>query len=293
MTVTITKAIVTAAGLGSRMQPLTADRCKPMVEVDGKPIIGHVLDRLVAAGVRHVAVNTHYKPEGLKAYLHDYQAAHPGLSIKTLHEDVLLDTGGGIKNLLPLLPDPDQAFYVVSGDSFWEDAPNGQALQLMAARFDPAQSDILLLLKDLQAMSPTHGSADYSIDSQGNLTRSLDKTAPYAWTSIRIIKNHAVFDGTPAGPFSFLTLLDQAQSRGRLQGMQHEGVWHHFSTPADIAAVNQLLQAQKKTPAPDAALPDGFLNNPPQDNPEDALLKDAPAKDNKDASLKRAPGFGP
>lgn len=281
----ITNAIVTAAGLGNRMQPLTADRCKPMVEVDGQPIIGHVLDRLVAAGVTHVAINTHYKPQGLLDYLQQYTAAHKNLTIKTLHEDVLLDTGGGIKNLLQILPHPDQPFYVVSGDSFWEDGQAGAALTLMAQHFDAQRSDIMLLLQDLRTMTPTIGSPDYNIDLQGNLTRSLDKSAPYAWTSIRIIKNHQVFDNTPSGPFSFLMLLDRAQTQGRLQGMIHEGHWHHFSTPTDIAAVNQLYQAQKKTLAADPAV----LTQPPQNQP--AQNQSPPSA--PEPGIKRAPRCGP
>ena len=251
----IKNAIITAAGLGTRMHPLTTDRCKPMVEVDGKPIIGHVLDRLAAAGVTHVGINTHYKPDGLKAYLQDYAAANPALSIHTLHEDVLLDTGGGIKNLLQVMPDPEQPLFVVSGDSYWEDAPEGSALQIMANQFDPTTCDILLLLKKLSDMSPTVGSADYNIDNKGNLTRSLDQTGPHAWTSVRIIKNHDLFDNTPDTPFSFRILMDEAQTKGRLQGSIHEGQWHHFSTPADIAAVNNMINAQKKTLAPDMAAP--------------------------------------
>ncbi len=256
---TIKNAIITAAGLGTRMHPLTADRCKPMVEVDGKPIIGHVLDRLVAAGVTHVGINTHYKPDSLNAYLQDYAAANPSLSIRTRHEDVLLDTGGGIKNLLPVMPDPDQPLFVVSGDSYWEDGSQGSALKLMADQFDPARSDILLLLKKLSDMTPTVGSADYHIDNNGDLTRSLDQTGPYAWTSIRIIKNHSLFDNTPDTPFTFRILMDQAQNAGKLQGALHDGPWHHFSTPADVAAVNNMIDAQKKTlagaPAPDAPTP--------------------------------------
>lgn len=247
---TIKNAIITAAGLGTRMHPLTVDRCKPMVEVAGQPIIGHVLDRLVAAGITHVGINTHYKPDGLNAYLQDYAAANPGLSIRTLHEDVLLDTGGGIKNLLQVMPDPDQPLFVVSGDSYWEDSTQGAALQRMAAAFDPNRSDMLLLLKKRADMTPTAGSADYHIDNQGNLTRSHDQTGPYAWTSIRIIKNHKLFDNTPDTPFTFRILMDQAQNVGRLQGMLHDGAWHHFSTPADVAAVNNLMSAQKKTLAP-------------------------------------------
>ena len=241
----IEHAFITAAGLGERMRPLTDNCCKPMVEIGGKPIIGYVLDRLVAAGIKYVGVNTFYKPESLETYLQQYETAHPGLTIAPIREDVLLNTGGGIKNGLGTMP--DAPFFVISGDSFWEDADAGAALSLMAQQFDPAKADIMLLLKDLKDMHPTEGSPDYNIDNTGKISRSLDKTGAYAWTSIRIIKNHAVFDNTPDTPFSFLTLMDRAEAAGKLQGMLHTGQWHHFSTPADVAAVNLHLVTQKKT----------------------------------------------
>ena len=245
----IEHAFITAAGLGERMRPLTNDRCKPMVEVDGKPIIGHVLDRLVAVGIKYVSVNTFYKPETLEGYLQQYEATHPGLIITTIREDVLLNTGGGIKNGLSTMP--DAPFFVISGDSFWEDAPGNTALDLMAQNFDPATTDIMLLLKDLKTMNLTAGSPDYDIDSHGKIIRSLAKTGAYAWTSIRIIKNHAMFNNTPDTAFSFLELMDRAEDAGKLQGLLHAGEWYHFSTPADIEAVNKHLTAQKKTAAPE------------------------------------------
>ena len=240
----IEHAFITAAGLGERMRPLTNDRCKPMVEVAGQPIIGHVLDRLVAAGIKYVGVNSFYKPDNLEAYLQQYGAAHPGLTITIVREDILLNTGGGIKNALSTMP--DAPFFVISGDSFWDDDPSGAALDLMAQHFNPATTDIMLLLKDLNEMHPTEGSADYDIDNNRNLTRSPTKTGAYAWTSIRIIKNKTIFDNTPDTPFSFLELLDRAQAVGKLQGLLHAGAWHHFSTPADIMAVNNYVALQKK-----------------------------------------------
>lgn len=262
----IKNAVITAAGKGERMRPLTDNLPKPMVVVDGQPIIGHVLDRLVAAGVTNVVVNTHYKPEALIAYLQQYEAAHPGLTITTLHEDVLLDTGGGIKNCLTLMPS-DQPILIVSGDSYWEDSDGGPTLDLMQQRFDSAQMDMLFLLKSIWEMHPTTALGDYSIDNDGRINRALDKKGEYAWTSIRIIKNKSLFDNTPDGPFSFLGVMDNTEKAGRLYGMLHGGHWHHFTTPADVTTVNNLmamrrdhevkmqalLDAQKKTltePAP-------------------------------------------
>lgn len=261
----ITNAIITAAGKGERMRPLTDNNCKPMVMIDTQPIIGHVLDKLVASGINNVVVNTHYKPESLLAFLQQYEDSHPGLKISTLHEDVLLDTGGGIKNCMTLMP-ADQPIIVVSGDSYWEDADWGPALELMQQRFDPAKMDMMLLLMSIWEMHPTGALGDYNIEDTGEIKRATDKKGEYAWTSVRIIKNNSLFDNTPDGPFSFLTMLDKAQESGRLHGLLHGGQWHHFTTPADVAAVNNMLivrkehearmealLAQKKTVTPDTA----------------------------------------
>lgn len=239
----IEHAFITAAGRGERMRPLTDDRPKPMVEVNGQPIIGHVLDRLVAAGVRYVGVNTFYKPEPLEDYLQQYAARHPGLTITIVRESELLDTGGGIKNGLPTMP--NAPFFVVSGDSYWEDAPGTCTLTMMTQEWDSQNMDMLLLLKKLDEMYPTHGSADYNIDNQGKITRSLNLTGMYAWTSVRIIKNKSVFDSTPDTPFSFRILMDRAQQNGCLYGHILKGDWHHFSTPADVDSVNRMTARPK------------------------------------------------
>lgn len=239
----IQHAFITAAGRGERMRPLTDLRPKPLVEVNGQPIIGHVLDRLVAAGVHTVGVNTFYKPEPLEDYLQQYAARHPGLTITIIRENELLDTGGGIKNGLKTMP--DSPFFVVSGDSYWVDAPGTCTLSLLAQHWDSHKMDMLLLLKKLSEMYPTRGSADYDIDQQGKLMRSHNLTGLYAWTSVRIIKNKSLFDNTPDAPFSFRMLMDQAEQAGRLYGQILKGDWHHFSTPTDIDLVNQLCIRQK------------------------------------------------
>ncbi|QQG36272.1 MAG: NTP transferase domain-containing protein [Micavibrio aeruginosavorus] len=239
----IEHAFITAAGRGERMRPLTDDRPKPLVEVNGQPIIGHVLDRLVAAGVRYVGVNTFYRPEPLEDYLQQYAVRHPGLTITIVRESELLDTGGGIKNGLGTMP--NAPFFVVSGDSYWEDAPGTCTLKMMAQTWDSQNMDMLLLLKKLDEMHPTRGSADYDIDSQGKLTRSLNLTGAYAWTSVRIIKNKTIFNNTPDTPFSFRLLMDRAQQAGRLYGHILKDDWHHFSTKADVDSVNQMTARPK------------------------------------------------
>lgn len=239
----IEHAFITAAGWGKRMLPLTEDRPKPMVEAAGKPIIAHVLDRLVATGVKHIVINLFYKPEILQQFLQQYEAAHPGLTIVTVKEETLLDTGGGIRNGLDTLP--DGPFYIVSGDSFWEDSGPIPALAQLAREWDGEKMDMLLLLQTLKDMYPTAGTGDYHMDTAGKLKRAGDKSGAYAWTSVRIIKNKRLFDGTPEGPFSFLDLMDAAQSAGKLYGTILKGQWHHLTSPDDVRAVNAYFASSK------------------------------------------------
>lgn len=109
----VTTAFVLGAGLGTRLRPLT-DRCpKPLLPVQGRPLITHVLDHLRTVGIRRVIVNTHHCPDA-------YRRAFPegqwqGLPLVFRHEPVLLDTGGGLKNIEDLL-DPAEPLLVYNGD---------------------------------------------------------------------------------------------------------------------------------------------------------------------------------
>ncbi len=121
-------AMVMAAGLGKRMRPLTATRPKPLVEVAGKPLIDHCLERLRAAGVKKVVVNVHYLANSLEAHLKTH---FKDLEIIISDErEQLLETGGGLVKALPLI-DADP-FFVVNSDNLWVDGPV-DTLRLLAA----------------------------------------------------------------------------------------------------------------------------------------------------------------
>ena len=135
-------AMVLAAGFGERMRPLTLRMPKPLVPLAGSPLIDHVLDRLVQAGVKTAVVNVHYLPDQLEAHVLTRQGKPPKILVSD-ERGVLLDTGGGAKKALPLLgPGP---FFIHNADSVWsEGAP--PALQRMLRLWDPAAMDCLLLL---------------------------------------------------------------------------------------------------------------------------------------------------
>lgn len=229
------RAFILAAGRGNRLRPYTDTLPKPLVPVAGRPIIDYVIDGVRAAGVTHATVNLHYMADKLANHLGGKAA--PAFTLS--REDELLDTGGGIKNALHTMgADP---FYVVSGDSFWENGPSGDALQNLARAWDPAKMDLLLLLQPLDRIGTGPAIGDYNLGAGGRTVRSRDRTGTHMWTSMRLC-DHRLFADTPAGAFSFLTLMDRAEARGRLYALVHDGAWHHITSPADIAQVESALQ---------------------------------------------------
>lgn len=233
------QAFILAAGFGTRLRPHTLHAPKPLTKVGGQSLLDHTLDHLQQAGVKQVVVNTHYLADHITQHLQARTAPRVVLS----HEEEILDTGGGIMNALPLLA--DAPFYVLSGDGYWLDAKGEggdtvSSLGVLADKWDPDVMDIVILLQPVDSMVVTKGIGDYDLDAEGRAVRSLDKTGAYMFTSMRI--NHPrIFDGAPAGAFSYLELLDRAQAKGRLYGVVHCGVWHHISTPADLSAVQRAV----------------------------------------------------
>jgi MurNAc alpha-1-phosphate uridylyltransferase len=229
------KAFVLAAGFGTRLQPHTLTIPKPLVSVAGKPLLDHIFDHLVTAGVTQVTVNTHY----LGKIIHKFVQTRTQPDILISHEVELLNTGGGIKKALHHFG--REPFYVINGDAFWTGgSTHTPILDQLAANWNPDIMDILMVLQPVSTMKLTQGVGDYDLNDQGQAIRSLSQSGAYMFTSIRI--NHPrIFDHTPGGAFSYLELLDKAQEEGRLYGIIHQDDWHHISTAEDLNAVDAAL----------------------------------------------------
>lgn len=229
-------AMVMAAGLGKRMRPLTATRPKPLVEVAGKPLIDHVLDRLRAAGVRRIVVNVHYLADSLEAHL----ASHASDFEVAISDEraLLLETGGGMVRAEPLI-DADP-FLVVNSDNFWVDGPS-DSLKLLAAQWREGEMDALLLLVP-QARAGNHsGRGDFHMDPQGRLRRrGPSRVAPFVYTGIQMVSKRLLREA-PDGAFSTNLLWDRAIAEGRCFGAVHQGLWFDVGTPAAIGATERHL----------------------------------------------------
>ena len=230
-------AMVMAAGLGKRMRPLTATRPKPLVEMAGKPLIDHALDRLHAAGVPKIVVNVHYLPDALIAHLksksNDFEVAISD------ERELLLETGGGMVKAEQLI-DADP-FLVVNSDNFWVDGP-ADSLKLLASHWRDTDMDALLLLVP-QARAGNHaGRGDFHMHASGRLRRrGPSKVAPFVYTGIQMVSKRLLRDA-PEGPFSTNILWDRAIKEGRCFGVVHQGLWFDVGTPAAIIATERALQ---------------------------------------------------
>ena len=228
-------AMVMAAGLGTRMRPLTDARPKPLVEVAGKALIDYVLDKLGDAGVTTAVINVHYFADQIEQHLAARQSPRIVISDERPR---LLGTGGGVVNALPQLG--GRPFFHVNSDTLWLDGVNPNLNQL-AQTFDPARMDALLLLAATANSIGYSGRGDYSMTPDGALRRRTEQeVAPFVFAGVAIL-SPALFEGAPAGEFSLTTLFDRASEAGRLAGLRLDGLWMHVGTPEAVTAAETAL----------------------------------------------------
>jgi N-acetyl-alpha-D-muramate 1-phosphate uridylyltransferase len=231
------RAIVLAAGLGTRMRPYNGHIPKPLVEIGGKSLIDYSLDRLADAGVESVVVNVHHLADILERHLAPRQ--RPQIVISDERGE-LLGTGGGIAKALPKLG--EAPFFLVNSDTVWLDGvkPN---FRRMADAFDPQTMDALLLLAPTANSIGYTGRGDFAMLPDGRLRRRREnEVVPFVYAGAAVL-SPAMFADAPKGAFSLTLLFDRAVERARLYGLRLEGVWMHVGTPEAVAAAEAALAA--------------------------------------------------
>ncbi len=221
----VTTAMVLAAGLGTRMRPLTDAMPKPLVPLKGKPLLDHVLDRLAEGGITRAVVNVHYLADQIEAHLS--ARTTPAITISD-ERGLLLDTGGGVVRALPLLG--DAPFLIHNSDSVWVEGVGSNIARLIRA-FDPDRMDGLLLLALGAESLGYDGHGDFVMASDGVLQRRGERReTPFVFAGVSIA-HPRLFEDAPEGAFSLNALWDRAMAKGRLFGLRLEGTWMHIGTP--------------------------------------------------------------
>ena len=230
----ITTAMVMAAGHGTRMRPLTEDRSKAMVEVDGRPLIDHMLDRLEAAGITKAVVNVHAHADHLETHLGRRGGA---LEIVISDErDQLLETGGGVVKALPQLG--EAPVLVCNIDSVWSEFT--PVIDALIDAWDEDEMCDLFLLAPAEQCLGYAGRGDFDMDAAGRLTRRSGSTADWVYAGVQIFQP-ARARGYPAEPFSRNVIWDKNIGRGRTFGLPIPGYWMHVGDPRAVAAAEAVF----------------------------------------------------
>ncbi|KKB78733.1 hypothetical protein VW35_09485 [Devosia soli] len=215
-----------AAGLGTRLRPLTDTIPKPLVPVAGVPLIERIIGNARAEGAKRFVANAHYRADQI--------LAHFGGLLKVSREDELLGTGGGVKRALPMLhSDP---FFVMNTDAFWP-AGSDEPLKRMSARY-AGPEDIVMLCVQPHRATGFGRSHDFCLAPNGIVTR--DYGAPIIFAGVTLV-SPAIFADTPDGPFSLYPLLEAALERETLKGVVLDAPWFHVGDPDSLVAAERIF----------------------------------------------------
>jgi MurNAc alpha-1-phosphate uridylyltransferase len=227
--------MIMAAGFGTRMRPLTNNIPKPLVKVQGRALIDHVMDRLVAAGVKTIVVNIHYMGDQLKAHVEKRKDVEVIVSDET---DAILDSGGGIFKALHHFK--GEPFFHANADTVWVEGAS-HALERLKTAWDPAEMDALMLLAPTVSTVCYDGRGDFMMDADGRLSRVPEgRISPFVWMSMEIL-HPRLFDGATGHKFSINPLWDKAIEKGRLFGQRLDGVWMHIDRPEAVKQSEEYL----------------------------------------------------
>lgn len=214
-----------AAGFGTRMGHLTADRPKPLVHVAGRALIDHALDLVQDAGPLRAVANAHYRADMLRAHLEGTGVA---VSLETPH---ILDTGGGLRAALPLL-DSDPVF-TMNTDAVWA-GPN--PLGLLSEAWDATRMDALLLCVPVAQTLGHSGEGDFRLMADGRIERGAGLV--YSGTQIT---STGLLDGEPDQAFSLNRIWNRMADRGRLFGLSYPGTWCDVGSPVGLDLAESML----------------------------------------------------
>jgi MurNAc alpha-1-phosphate uridylyltransferase len=229
-------AMVMAAGLGLRMRPLTDHRPKALIEVGGKALIDHILDRLEAAGVTRAVVNVHAFADQMEAHL--ARRRSPEILISDERAG-LLETGGGLKRARALLG--EAPIWVANSDYVWREGRD-DPLAMLAAAWDPARMDACVIVVPKARTSGFDTPGDFFRDASGALTpRGEAAEAPYHCFGVEILDPQRVYE-TAAEKFSLFQVWKAASEQGRLHGVVPDGYWMQVGDPTSLAVAEARLR---------------------------------------------------
>ncbi|MGR6467456.1 nucleotidyltransferase family protein [Rhizobium sp. PAMB 3182] len=236
----IRNAMVLAAGLGTRMRPITETIPKPLVKIAGTPMIDYVLDRLVGAGVEKAVVNVHHHAGQMEGHLRGRTDVEIVISDE---RERLMNSGGGLKKGLQLL-DKAAPVFVMNADLFWVVPPgtDDRNLVRLAGFFDPERMDMALLCVKIEDTTGHNGKNDFDLAADGRLTRHREGGETPVVYAGAIAMRPSLLDDAPEDAFNLNIYFDRAIAKGRLYGLILDGHWLTVGTPEAIAEAEDAIR---------------------------------------------------
>lgn len=225
--------MILAAGLGNRMQPLTAELPKPLLRVGNYSLVEHQVMKLKAAGITEIVINHYYLGELIEQRLGD--GSRFGVGIRYSHETVRLETAGGIIAALPLLE--DDCFLVVNAD-IWTDFDFSTLMPVTG-------SDCLAHLV-LVGNADHHPTGDFCLDDSGRVHAGHGSRDPRLTFSGISVLHKKLFEGYPPAPQALLPLLQAAMAKDLVRGQYYKGTWIDIGTPERLQTVRELYASEQK-----------------------------------------------
>jgi MurNAc alpha-1-phosphate uridylyltransferase len=229
----IKKAVVLAAGYGTRLKPLTDRMPKPLVPVAGRPMIEYALDHLRAYGIEEVIINVSHLKDQLTAYVSDIH----DLTIKISEETDPLETGGGLKKALPLLG--NEPVFTINSDIIWLD-DGDSTLERLTRHWDDAKMDVLLLAQSKAKAIGHDKGEDHLFVKPDNTIGWNEKESPYIIAGVGVL-HPRILRNAPDGKFTVKILWRQALEQNRLFCLPHQGHWFQTGTVPDIIRTEERL----------------------------------------------------
>jgi len=225
MTKPVERAVVLAAGLGSRLKWLTDTRPKALMQVAGEPVIAHVIRALVAQGIQDIVVNAFHHAEQLRVYLGD--GSKFGCRLSVSYEDELLDSGGGVKQALELLPG-DGPFAVCNADVL------GFVDMRHLARELPEKGTAIALVPN----PSHHPDGDFSLN-RGYVEVDGDERFTFSGVSIWHADAFAAYQSGEV--FSLIEPMREFIANKQCRGLVYRGPWFDIGRPRDLMQANRMM----------------------------------------------------
>lgn len=234
----VTTAMILAAGMGSRLRPLTDEMPKPLINVGGQPVILRTLNTLAKAGIARVVINTHYLAHQLETTVR--ANTPPGMTVHFSFEKDLLETGGGIKKALPLLG--DKPFLVVNSDAVWRE-DEVPLLRPLVKAFDVEKHDVLLAVVPKTTTQDFQPLGDFKLDKR---SKKLNRKPPREnWDVVYAgvnVMHPALLAQEAARAFGLIGPWTDAMERGRLHGFSYNGRWVEMGTHSGLELARALVK---------------------------------------------------